>query len=330
MSSSTIYDIAKASGVSIATVSRVLNKNAKVQDSTRQKVLDIAEQMGYQPKIWARNLANRRSNLITVIVPVVSNYFFLEVLAGMQDRLEGAEFDLNIYNIRSAKDVFETVESRVKRGLSDGFVLISMHLRSEDLIRLKKFDFPIVLVDDYHPQYDSVSCDNVEGAYAATNYFIENNFKRIGLISAIQSSLPAKERINGYKVAIQNAGHIVDPSLMYITTDKERDGFTERTGYEGMKSLLSRDQKPDACFVTSDVQGIGALKAMKEMHIQIPIICFDDIEMAAYFGLSTMRQPLYELGAMAIDLLVKRLDEQSTEIKHTVFSPRLILRSPVL
>lgn len=329
MSDSTIYDIAKACGVSIATVSRVLNKNSRVHDATREKVLVTAEQMGYHPKVWARNLANRRSNQFTVIVPVVSNYFFMEILAGMQDRINQTDFDLTIYNVRNTTDLGHLVETRLKRGLSDGIVLISMHLGNEELMRLKKFEYPIVLVDDYNSAFDSVSCDNVEGAYIATSHLIQKGCKRVGLISAIQQSVPAKERINGYKAAIQNAGRLIDPDLIFISEDRDRDGFKERTGYDGVKKLFSLDAPPDGIFVTSDVQGIGALKAMREAGRIIPMVCFDDIEMASYFGLTTMHQPLYEMGAMAVDLLVQRTEETANEIQHTVFSPRLVVRETI-
>lgn len=298
-----------------------------MQDSTRLKVLHVAEQMGYHPKVWAQNLANRKSNQITVISPVLSNYFFMEVLAGMQDRLQDAEFDLNIFNIRNANELAETVETRIKRGLSDGFVLISTHLSNEQLSRIKKLNAPVVLVDDYHALFDSVSCDNVEGAFNATQHLIDSGYERIGLISALTSSQPARERVTGYKNAIQQAGRLIDPALMYLAPDKERDGFTEKTGFDGLTALLTSENPPEACFVTSDIQGIGAMKAMEALGKKIPLVCFDDIEIAAYFNLTTMRQPLYQFGAMAVDLLLKRLEEPDVEIKHTVFSPRLIERN---
>jgi LacI family transcriptional regulator len=329
VSDSTIYDIAKACGVSIATVSRVLNKNARVHTATRQKVLSTAEQMGYSPKVWARNMAHGRSNMFTVIVPVISNYFFMEILAGMQDRIENTGFDLNIYNVRNGAHFGDAVEARIRRGLADGFVLISAHLGQEDLNGLKKLGFPVVLVDDYNPLFDSVSCDNAEGAFSATKYLIEKGGKSVGIISAHQLSVPARERINGYKAAIQSAGRLINPGLVYVTDSREKDGFTEKTGFEGAMHLLKNNPDLDGLFVTSDVQGIGALKAMREFGRTVPMVCFDDIEMARYFGLTTMHQPLYEMGAMAIDLLIRKSEEASDEKKHTVFSPRLVVRDPI-
>ncbi|MCH8569395.1 MAG: LacI family transcriptional regulator [Balneolales bacterium] len=322
----TIYDIAKQAGVSIATVSRVFNNSNCVSEKARTKIMAIAKEMGYHPQAMAQGLARKKSKLISVVVPVISNHFFMEVLEGIQDELASTDFDLNIHNIKLSDSIFEQVEYSLKRGMAEGYLITSVHLEEKQWKVLKSYNVPLIVIDDFSTEFDSVSVDSVEGAYNATQYFVESGFERIAMISALNRSKPVRERILGYKRALEDAGKIVDESLIVSGEHTDRDGFTEKNGYEAMIKIFNMNPLPDACFVNSDIQALGAYKAMQDMQTFIPIIGFDDIQLSDFFGLSTMRQPMREMGRMAVHKLLQRLENREQKVSHTVFSPELILR----
>ena len=329
---STIYDIAREAGVSIATVSRVFNNSPKVSPKTRDKILGIAASYGYHPRAQAQSLARRRTGIITAIVPIISNYFFMEVLAGMQDRLADTNFDLQISNIKNTgevrgSDVRDQVENIFKRGMSDGYIVISLHFNDDDWKYFKKYETPITIVDEYYPDYDSVSVDSVEGGYRATKCLIDYGYRNIAMISARLDSKPVMDRTTGYRNALQEAGLGYKQELVFTGLDTERDGFTELNGYQAMKEVIHTSETVEAVFCNSDIQALGALKAMRDYNKRIPIISFDDLSFSQYLGLSTMRQPMYEMGQMAIRKLTNRLLHPDMEASHTVYSPELIVRN---
>ncbi|MGF1669285.1 MAG: LacI family DNA-binding transcriptional regulator [Balneolaceae bacterium] len=324
--SKTIYDIAKASGVSIATVSRVFNNSGRVTDKTRKKVLKVAEQLGYHPQAFAQGLASKKKNVIMVVVPVISNYFFMEVLAGIQDKLKNLDYELNIVNIKPEEDLFSQIEYLLKRRWAEGYIFISIHLNDSKWKSLKKFKSPIVIIDDYYFEFDSVSVDNKEGAYKATKYLIDRGFRRIAMISALSASKPVIQRFEGYKRALEEAGIPFDEDYVATGDTSYRDGFTERAGYDAMMKILELKPLPDACFSSSDIKAVGALKALKEKNISLPIISYDNLEISQFLGLSTIRQPMYDMGFLATQNLLDRINKPDKPISHTIYNPEIILR----
>jgi LacI family transcriptional regulator len=327
----TIYDIAREAGVSIATVSRVFNNNPNVSPITRERVLKLAQERGYHPKAIAQGLARRHTKTIMALVPMLSNYFFMEVLAGLQDRISNSEYDLHIFNIKgftSADELHEQLEYVMRKGQADAYILISCHLRDEQWRSLlKKYRSPAVLVDEHHDAFDSISVDSVQGAYLATKYLIDNGFLRVGVIAASEGSKPIQDRVAGYCKAMAEAGFDKQDARIYRGDDTYRDGFSEMGGYQAMRKILDDPDGPDAVFCTSDIQALGALKAMQDVGRSIPLVSFDDIQIAHFLGLSTMRQPMYEMGTLAIEYLLERLEGGSQEPpKNTVFLPELIVR----
>ncbi len=323
----TIYDIAREAGVSIATVSRVFNNSNCVTRKTREKVLAIANKLGYHPRALAQSLARRKSKIITVIVPVISNYFFMEVLAGMQDKIAEYDYDLQIFNVKIAEDLLNQADHIMKRGWGEGYIVISVHFDESEWEILHRNRVPVVLIDEYYSGFDTISVDSIEGAYTATAHLIKQGYHRLGMIRAKPDSKPIVDRVLGYRRALEDAGFMVDSNMIVTGENMERDGFTESNGYQAMSKLLTMGTPPDACFCASDIQALGAIKAMKDFRHRIPIIAFDDLEFSEYVGLSTMRQPMYEMGILAIEKMVERLENKDTDITHTVFSPDLILRA---
>ncbi len=323
----TIYDIAKKAGVSIATVSRVFNNSANVSDKAKKKVLAVADEMGYHPQAFAQGLASRKSNTVMVVVPVISNYFFMEVLGGIQDKLSQQNYELSIFNISPNKDIQEQVEHVLKRRWAEGYLFISIHMEEEKWENLEKYNVPITLIDEYFQGFDSVSVDNAQGAYRATKHFLEQGYARVAMLSALESSKPIKDRLKGYKKALNEHEIPFDNTLVVKGDSMNRDGFTERAGYEAMIKMLEMNPMPEACLCASDIQAVGALKAMQDTGKKLPIIGYDDIELAEYMGLSTIRQPMRDMGFFATQNLLDRMNNSEKPISQTIYSPELTIRS---
>ena len=327
----TIYDIAARAGVSIATVSRVFNNSPRVSAKTRERIFSISSELGYTPHASARNLARRQSNLVSAIIPMMASYFYMEVLQGVQERIAESDFDLLVYAAPKLEDVDSLLASAMTRGKTAGVLLFSTPLNEERMRLLKSRSQPVVLVDQYHAQFDSVSIDNRKGGYMATQHLVNCGYRQIGLIMARSESVPARERAEGYKCALQDAGMPICEGLIVEITDDEFHGFTEEGGYRAMQKLLDSEQRPDAVFAVSDMQALGARRAIEDRQLRIPedigLIGFDDIMISRYVGLTTLRQPMFEMGTIAMDLLLKRVERPEGAAAHTIFSPELIQRS---
>lgn len=282
--------------------------------------------MGYQPHVYAQGLASKQKNRIMMLAPVMSNYFLTEILRGIQDCLASYEFELNIVNInQDSKPIFQ-VENVIKKSWAEGYLLASLHLNENELESLKRYNTPISLLDDYCEHFDSVSFDNIEGAFQATDYLISRGHKNVVLLSAHPDAIPIKERVEGYKKALKKNRLPFKASNVLTGDNMERDGFNEMNGYEAMRKILSMNPLPDAVFCTSDIKAVGAQKAMRENRIQLPIISFDNLSIAEYIGLSTVSQPMYTMGKEATKMLIKRIRNKDAKPIHKMYKPKLIAR----
>ena len=250
----------------------------------------------------------------------------MEVLSAIQDKLTEKNFELNIVHITADEDPFKQVEYQIKRQWADGYLFVSLHFDASQWEVFKKFDVPISVIDDSNPFFDSVNVDNIQGSYLATDYFIKKGFRRIAYLSALPDSVPVKERITGYDKALTNAGIQSDKSLVQSGDDMARDGFTEKSGYQAMNKILEIKPLPNACVCASDIKAIGALKAMNESGIHIPLIGYDDLTIAEYIGLSTVHQPIYKMGAEATESLIRRINKPKTKPTTLIHKPELIIR----
>ncbi|SMO68802.1 LacI family DNA-binding transcriptional regulator [Fodinibius sediminis] len=325
--SHTIYDIARKAGVSIATVSRVFNESSKVSAATRKKVLHIANKVGYQPQGYARGLASRQSNVIIAVVPLLSNYFFLQVLNGIQGVISETDFELHIYNVKPEENPLKQLKRLLGRRWADGYLFVSVHLDEDDWAEVARLNQRMVLIDDAYSGCDYFQINNKKGARKATKFFLDRGFEHIGMITAAKRSIPAGKRCKGFLEIQREYGLTPDDSLVVRGSTAYRDGFNERNGYEAMHQLLALDSPPEAVVCVSDIQAIGALSAMKEQGIRIPIIGYDDIQLSEYIGLSTMRQPMYKMGREGARLLLDSLSERPSELVQENYTPELILRS---
>lgn len=331
MAAVTIYDIAEKAKVSIATVSRAFNNSPRVSARTRDRILGIAQELGYQPHASARSLAKRQSNLVSAIIPMLTSYFFLEVLHGVQERISESEFDLLVYSAPRMEEIDGMLENALNRGRSAGVLLFSSPLTTERLKRLNQYANPVVLVDLYHEKFDSVATDNEYGGYLAASHLLDKGFRRIGALAANSESEPSQQRMNGFRRAHQEKGIALDEHLIEVTSDSEFHGFTEEAGYAGMVSLLEKGIEIDAVFAVSDIQALGARRAIEDHGKSVPediaLIGFDDIMISKYVELTTLRQPMNEMGRLAADLLLGRIQEPRSPIVHKILAPALVERT---
>ena len=331
----TIYDIAEGADVSIATVSRVLNGNPRVSESTRERVFDVATRLGYAPHASAQNLARKHTRLVSAVVPMMTSAFFVEVLRGVQDQLDATDYDLLVYASRTLGRVEGQLSRAVQRGRSDGLLLVSTPLSETRAQALASSGQPVVLVDAFHGDLDSVTVDNHRGGSIATQHLIERGHRQIALLMPLEASGPAVRRRDGYLDALRAAG--LEADERYIVTaewDHDHHGYTRFAGYRAMQTLLERfpdsSQRPTAVFAAADVMALGAARAAREVGLTIPgdleIVGFDDIEPSAYAGLTTLRQPMAEMGRLATEMLLRRLDAPGAPVQHVVFAPNLVVR----
>ena len=345
MATPTIYDIAGRARVSIATVSRVLNGSPRVSDATRQRVFAVAEELGYEPNASAQSLARQNTRVVAAVVPMMTSPFFMEVLRGVQDRLDESDYDLVVYTTRTLDKVDGALGRACQRGRSDGMLLLSTPVTEERAQRLRNAGCPVVLVDAAHDDFDSVTVDNRRGGAAAVRHLAGLGHTRIGAVLPVMESAPARERLLGYRDALAEAGLDADDDLV-VTADWDhgQHGYTRNAGYLGMRTLLDRfTDDPSACptavFVAADVMALGALRAAREAGLDavgtgtaagcegaIDIVGFDDIASSAYVGLTTLRQPMAEMGQHAADRLLQRLAEPDLSPAHTVYAPTLVAR----
>ena len=331
----TIYDIAAQAEVSIATVSRAFNNHPRVSETTRERVFEVARALGYEPHASAQSLARKNTNLISAVVPIVTSAFFMEVLRGIQDRLDASDYDLVVYASRTLDSVGAQLSRAVQRGRADGLILISTPLTDARVGQILGARQPAVIIDATHPQIDSVSVDNREGGATATRHLLARGHRRIGLILAVDGSGPSDHRLLGYQDALAEAGIEVDPDLVvHAEWDRVHHGYTRFAGYRAMQALMgrfrTRDDGPTAVFAVADVIAYGALRAAREGGLRAPrdidVIGFDDVDSSAYAGLSTVRQPMHAMGMMATEMLVRRLTDPDAPVQHAVFAPELVVR----
>lgn len=319
--------------MSTATVSRVLNESARVSEGTRKRVEAAVEALNYRPHVTAKSLARQKSDTLSVVIPVMANDFYINVLRGMQEALDqnDAGYDLIAFAASNPHQAGKQIERASKRGRSEGLLLLSMTPSDEGAERLSRADIPVVLVDAAHPAFDSVAMDNVLGGYLATQHLIDEGFERIAHVTVpADESVAAAERLEGYKEALRDAGRTVESGLVVPRGEPPYE-FREETGHEAMMVLLEQDDPPDAVFAVSDTLALGALDAVKTRGLSVPddvaLVGFDDLRVSRYVGLSTLSQPMRELGTLAVEKLLRRLHDPDRSPSSTVFKPSLIVRA---
>jgi LacI family transcriptional regulator len=298
----TIHDVARVAGVGIGTVSRVINNSANVKPGTRERVLSAIAQLDYRPNPIARSMISKRTGSIGVVVPFFTRFFFVEVLRGMEAALAQLGRDLVLYNVETNAQRDRYFTELPMHHKVDGLLILSLTPENATASDFVEKGMPVVLVDAYSPYLHSLVIDNVGGAYQAVKYLIEKGHQRIGFINGIiEGSFKfnqANDRLIGLHRAFGDAGLLFEPELV-IATAWNRQG-----GKEAAMQLLSQKKRPTAIFAASDVQAVGVLDAAKACKLLVPddlsVIGYDGIEVSELLEISTVQQPMQEMGQLGV------------------------------
>ena len=314
-----IKDVAEHAGVSITTVSHVINQTRFVSDELIERVNRAMAALDYHPNSLARSLRSGRTKTIGLIIPDISNQFFAEVSRKIEDK--GFEYGYSVIlcntddnNTKEKSYIDVLVAKQV-----DGIVFISAGEVSDNLMKPFNANVPIVIADRdvKEIQSDIVLVDNYVGGYEATQYLVGLGHQRIGCITGPSPVTPSAQRLQGFKDAMDESGLQIDPSLI-VAGD-----FRYQSGETAMQLLLGNPQPPTAVFVFNDMMALGAIRAVYNKGLKVPedlsLIGFDDIPLsrAIYPTLTTMAQPIMEMANLVVDLLVEkiRLREAHARIK---------------
>lgn len=325
---SSIREVARLAGVSVATVSRTLKTPHVVSSATRDKVLAAVERAGYRPNLMAVQFRSRRSGNLVVLVPKIANTFFARVISGIQEAAQRRGYGILLCNTHGD----ETVERQYAR-------LVSTR-QADGVIQLRAFDpfdagtsaattLPMVNACEVldAPRCPTVSLDNRAAARAMTEHLIELGHRRIAMLEGPRRSPLSRDRRQGYYDALAEAGIPRDETLRYP------GDFSPRSGYAAAEALLERHDRPTAIFCESDEMAIGAMQCLKRAGIAVPgdisVAGFDDIEFARYCDppLTTIAQPAEAFGQVAVEMLVAVIEGERLGSPHRTLPFRLVARA---
>jgi LacI family transcriptional regulator len=325
----TIRDVARQAGVSVATVSRVLNGSGPVSAATRERVEEVAEELRYVPHGGARSLITRRTSNLGVILPDLYGEFFSELIRGMDQATRAASHHL-LLSGSHADNTELAVALRAMRGRVDALILMSPDITPAELLGVIPADIPVVLMNagvQDGTRFDTLNVDNLGGARAAVRHLASTGRQRIALIGGNPSNHDAQQRRSGYRSVLSEMGVAWDAEL-----EVESD-FTKSGGHAAALKLLALEPRPAAVFAANDSMAVGALRAFREAGLRIPddvaVVGFDDVPIARYVTppLSSVRVDLLEFGRRAVNLAVEALkDPSSHEPRHEVVETTLVIR----
>ncbi|TCS81302.1 catabolite control protein A [Tepidibacillus fermentans] len=326
----TIYDVAREAGVSMATVSRVVNGNPNVKPATRKKVLETIERLGYRPNAVARGLASKKTTTVGVVIPDISNPFFAEVVRGIEDIARMYHYNIILSNSDKNVDKELSLINTLLEKQVDGLLFMGGEVTEEHLNIFKTSTVPIVLAatKDSQNMFPSVDIDHYQAAKDAVEAFIQYGHQRIALITGpLTDPLTGLARFEGYKDALREAN-------IPFREDYVRVGnYRYESGMEAMKFFLELSDRPTAVFATSDEMAVGAIHAIQDKGLTVP----DDIEVRGFDNipissmvrplLSTVSQPQYDIGAVAMRFLTKHMNEEPITEQNVILEHELINRS---
>jgi DNA-binding LacI/PurR family transcriptional regulator len=328
MGSVTIRDVAKRAGFGVGTVSRVLNDHPSVSEPTRQKVLQAIAELDYAPNPVARRLSLGKTLTIAVIVPFFTRPSFVGRLRGVEYALADSEYDLILFNVETTAKRDAYFRSVPRRERVDGLLIISLSPRDADVDRFLQTGVPTVLVDARHPRMSRAVIDDVTGGRVATQHLIHLGHRKIGYVSDKLENpfnfVSSRDRYEGYCQALDGAGIPFRPEY-HCQGEHGREEAREMA-----HALLSLSDPPTAVFAASDTQAIGVLQAAEDAGLQVPdelsVIGYDDIDIAEYVHLTTVRQPLFVSGVEGVEMLLESIAAPSPNPRRVLLPTELVVR----
>ncbi len=328
----TMKDVARQAGVSTSTVSHVINKNRFVSESVTKRVNDAVEELNYTPSALARSLKMNRTNTIGMLVTASNNPFYAEVVRGVERSCYERGYSLILCNTEGDLNrMNHSLETLLQKRV-DGLLIMCTEVQGPSKEILKRYpSVPMVMMDwsPYGSDGDIIQDNSLVGGEMATRYLIDSGFTRIACIAGPQDKSPAHYRYQGFIQAMKQASLPIIESYI-IFSDFEFAG-----GFDSMNKLLDLDSPPQAIFAGNDAMAVGAYQAAFQRGLSIPkdisIIGYDDISLASYMipPLTTIHQTKDELGKLAVEQLLHRMDNPDGEPTLTVLTPKLIERQSV-
>ncbi|HRQ22456.1 MAG TPA: LacI family DNA-binding transcriptional regulator [Anaerolineales bacterium] len=325
----TIYDVAKLSGVSIATISRVLNASNKVNPETQRRVMSAIDQLGFVPKAEARARALKSIGRIGVLTPFFTAPSFVQRLRGVASALSKANYELVIYPVDTMEQLQGYISSIPLRQNLVGLIIMSLAITDDEAHRLHKSNMDTVLIEYTHPHMNSLVIDDVQGGTLVAEHLLQKGHERVAFLGDIEpperyAIHPVKSRLDGFRQGLKKVG--ISLPRTYVRSCPYLPEETRRAAYE----LLSMTKPPTAIFAASDMQALSIMKVARQLKRKIPddiaIVGFDDIDVAEHVDLTTVRQHLDESGRLAAEMLLARAKEPNRPLQHIALPLELVER----
>lgn len=327
----TIKDVAKEAGVSVATVSRVLNGTDRVRLETVQAVQAAIEKLNYHPNFLGRTLRRLETMKILVVLPTISNQFYSRVVRGIQDVAKQNGYHVMLVTTENDTEAETEYIEMVRRRLLDGIIFLFSSLSGEQIERLAQ-ECPVVVASETIPGLHTVSTvtiDNRRAAYDATQFLIGNGCQKIAYLSAGIIYGSSAARGLGVKEAVYDAGLEISSELFLD------EGLTFKAGKRAARRILDMPSLPDAVFAAADAAAIGVMHTLLEHNIvagrDISVMGFDNNSIAEYYDppLTTVAQPQMEIGRKAMELLLKKIEDPNSEAEQVLLPHQLVIRNSV-
>lgn len=322
----TIYDVAREANVSMATVSRVVNGNPNVKPVTRKKVLEVIDRLGYRPNAVARGLASKKTTTVGVIIPDISNIFFAELARGIEDIATMYKYNIILSNSDQNKDKELHLLNTMLGKQVDGLVFMGGNITAEHVEEFEKSPVPIVLAGSIEEsnKMPSVNIDYEEAVYDSIKEFIEKGHKNIAfVVGPLHEPKNTFKKLRGYQRALQDSGIPYNEELVV-----EGD-YTYDSGIEAIEKLLEVADRPTAILVGSDEMALGVVHGAEDKGYKIPedfeVITSDNTRLSLMVRpqLTTIIQPLYDIGAVAMRLLTKLMNKEKVSEQIVVLPHRI-------
>lgn len=328
MSHVTLKDIGKEVGVSATTVSRALNNKPDISYQVKQKIKEVAERLGYSPNALARSLKAKKTSSIGVLIADIADPFFAPIVKGIENTARQMGYSIILCDTGEEYEQEKLAVQMMLEKRVDGLLITPCQTEYGDILELERKKVPFVLLGRHFDvvESDYVITDEIEGAFLATDYLIKKGHKKILFINGPNYISSAKERLVGYKRALQEHAILFDKSLVKEGALKMEDG------YRIMKEILSAGTKFTAVFAYCDFVVLGIMQALEEAKLKIPeniaIVGYDDVVFAGFLQvpLTTVHIPKYELGKEAMKLLKKKIDEEIEEPQAVILETKLVIR----
>jgi LacI family transcriptional regulator len=326
----TIEEVSHLAKVSTATISRVINNSGPVHAQTRNRVLKAIEELGYKPNPMARGLALNRSGGIGVSIGSLGSPYFGQLLMGTEQVITASGRHLLVSTGNSDAKLEQASVRFLTERQADALIVHTDDTSDETLISWAAGPVPLVIFGRYISELaDScIYLDNESGGYLATKHLLDNGHRQVAHIAGPLDAQDSRARLHGYRRAVEQAGLAFAEDLV-VEADFAEDG-----GSRAVHRLLNRNLRPSAIFAANDQMAVGAMRALYELGLRVPddvsLVGYDDVVFAAFLvpGLTTVRQPLFEMGQAAAHLALRKLGQKEPEVKQK-FEPELVLRQSV-